>query len=50
MSGWFFINSRRLVQIGELWGNRFTILLRDLDVSLETALEVAGEVQSSPLL
>ncbi len=42
--------SRRLVQIGELWGNRFTILLRDLDVSLEKALEVADEVQSSPLL
>jgi len=42
--------SRRLVQIGELWGNRFTILLRDLDVSLERALEVADEVQSSPLL
>ncbi len=42
--------SRRLVQIGELWGNRFTILLRDLDVSLEEALEVADKVQSSPLL
>ncbi len=42
--------SRRLVQIGELWGNRFTILLRDLDVSLEKALEVADTVQASPLL
>lgn len=42
--------SRHLVQIGDLLGNRFTILLRDLDVSLEKALEVADEVQSSPLL
>ena len=42
--------SRQLVQIGDLLGNRFTILLRDLDVSLDKALEVAEEVQSSPLL
>ena len=42
--------SRQLVQIGDLLGNRFTILLRDLDVSLDKALEVAEEVQTSPLL
>jgi len=42
--------SRQLIQIGDLLGNRFTILLRDLDVSLDKALEVAEEVQSSPLL
>jgi tRNA pseudouridine13 synthase len=42
--------SRRLVQIGDLLGNRFTILLRDIDVSLDKALEVAEEVQSSQLL
>jgi len=38
------------VQIGDLLGNRFTILLRDIDVSLDKALEVAEEVQSSQLL
>jgi tRNA pseudouridine13 synthase len=42
--------SKSLVQIGDLRGNRFTILLRDLDVSLDRALEVAREVQSTPLL
>ena len=42
--------SRQLIQIGDLLGNRFTILLRDLEVSLDKALEVAEEVQSSPLL
>jgi tRNA pseudouridine13 synthase len=42
--------SRNLVQIGDLLGNRFTILLRDLDVSLEEAKEVADEVESTPLL
>ncbi|TFH09977.1 MAG: tRNA pseudouridine(13) synthase TruD [Candidatus Thorarchaeota archaeon] len=43
-------HSRQLVQIGDLIGNRFTILLRDIDASLDKALEVAEEVQSSPLL
>jgi len=43
-------HSRKLVQIGDLLGNRFTILLRDLEVTLDKALEVAEEVQSSPLL
>jgi len=42
--------SKHLVQIGDLVGNRFTILLRDLDVPLDKALEIAEEVQSSPLL
>jgi tRNA pseudouridine13 synthase len=42
--------SKKLIQIGELLGNRFTILLRDLDVSLDRAMEVAEEVQSTPLL
>ncbi|MGY5871560.1 MAG: tRNA pseudouridine(13) synthase TruD [Candidatus Thorarchaeota archaeon] len=42
--------ARHLVQIGDLWGNRFTILLRDLDVPMKEALEIAGEVQSLPLL
>ena len=42
--------SKQLIQIGELLGNRFTILLRQLDVPLEKALEVAEEVQTTPLL
>jgi len=42
--------SRRLVRIGDLLGNRFTILLRDLEVSLDKALEVADEVESTSLL
>ena len=42
--------SKHLVQIGDLVGNRFTILLRNLDVSPEQALEVAEEVLPQPLL
>ncbi len=42
--------SKKLVQIGDLLGNRFSILLRDLDVSLDEALEISEEVRSTPLL
>ncbi|MGY5860562.1 MAG: tRNA pseudouridine(13) synthase TruD [Candidatus Thorarchaeota archaeon] len=42
--------SKQLIQIGDLLGNRFTILLRDLDVPMDKALKVAEEVQSTPLL
>ncbi|MBE0526483.1 MAG: tRNA pseudouridine(13) synthase TruD [Candidatus Thorarchaeota archaeon] len=42
--------SKHLVQIGDLLGNRFTILLRDIDVSPERALEVAEDVLPQPLL
>ena len=42
--------SKRLVQIGELWGNRFTVLLRDIVISADEAAEKAKELQSVPLL
>jgi len=42
--------SKRPVQIGELWGNRFTILLRDFVVPVDEAVERAKELQSIPLL
>ena len=42
--------SKRLVQIGELWGNRFTILLRDIVIPANEAAEIAKELQSIPLI
>ena len=42
--------SRQGVQIGDLWGNRFKILLRDIETDCETALELALQVKDTPLL
>ena len=45
-----FSYSRRPIQIGDLWGNRFTILLRELEVDSDTALSAAEAVREIPLL
>jgi tRNA pseudouridine13 synthase len=45
-----FSYSRHPLQIGDLWGNRFTILMRDLDVDSETALSAAEAIRNTPLL
>jgi tRNA pseudouridine13 synthase len=45
-----FFYSRHPIQIGDLWGNRFTILLRNIDADSETALTVAEVVRETPLL
>ncbi len=42
--------TRRPVQIGDLWGNRFTILLRDIISDCDTALLVSNQLREKPLL
>ncbi|MFW9964367.1 MAG: tRNA pseudouridine(13) synthase TruD [Candidatus Sifarchaeia archaeon] len=42
--------TRHPVQIGDLWGNRFTILLKDITSDCETAIEAANQLQEKPLL
>jgi len=43
-------SSKKPVQIGELWGNRFTILLRNIQVPADEAVEKVRELKSVPLL
>jgi tRNA pseudouridine13 synthase len=43
-----FSYSRRPLQIGDLWGNRFTIMMRDLEVDSETALSAAEAIRNTP--
>jgi len=45
-----FSYTRHPIQIGDLWGNKFTILLRDLEVDSDTALKSAETVRETPLL
>ncbi len=45
-----FSYTRHPIQIGDLWGNKFTILLRDLEVDPDTALRAAEAVRETPLL
>jgi tRNA pseudouridine13 synthase len=40
---------RKPIQIGELWGNRFTILLTNIETDCETAIEVSDNL-NRPLL
>ncbi|MFW9892683.1 MAG: tRNA pseudouridine(13) synthase TruD [Candidatus Thorarchaeota archaeon] len=42
--------TRKPIQIGDLWGNRFTILLRNIDTEGDSALDVIMEIQNTPLL
>jgi tRNA pseudouridine13 synthase len=45
-----FSYSQRPIQIGDLWGNRFTILLREIEVDSDKALSTAEAVRETPLL
>jgi len=45
-----FSYARHPLQIGDLWGNKFTILLRDLEVDSDTAMSAAKVVSETPLL
>jgi tRNA pseudouridine13 synthase len=45
-----FSYSKSPLQIGDLWGNRFTVFVRDLDVDGESAVEEAQTVRTTPLL
>ncbi|MGY5853496.1 MAG: tRNA pseudouridine(13) synthase TruD, partial [Candidatus Thorarchaeota archaeon] len=42
--------ARKALQIGDLWGNRFTIRLEDMDVACEEALESARTLGEHQLL
>jgi tRNA pseudouridine13 synthase len=42
--------TRHPIQIGELWGNRFTILLRDITSDCDSALEMANQLRETSLL
>ncbi|MDF1539360.1 MAG: tRNA pseudouridine(13) synthase TruD [Candidatus Thorarchaeota archaeon] len=42
--------SRKQIQIGDLWGNRFTLLVRDLDIPCEQARELSKELRTDPIL
>ncbi|MCK5150495.1 MAG: tRNA pseudouridine(13) synthase TruD, partial [Candidatus Thorarchaeota archaeon] len=42
--------SRKQLRTGDLWGNRFRILLRNLDVSCKEACERASEIARQPIL
>jgi tRNA pseudouridine13 synthase len=45
-----FFYSRTPVQIGDLWGNRFTILMRGIEVDAKDALAAVQTIRSTPLL
>lgn len=38
------------IQIGDLWGNRFTLLLRNPEVEYEQVLEYAQQLRNEPIL
>ncbi|MHA2057306.1 MAG: tRNA pseudouridine(13) synthase TruD [Candidatus Thorarchaeota archaeon] len=42
--------TRHPIQIGDLWGNRFTILIKDLTSDCDSFLEVVDQLRESPLL
>ncbi len=42
--------SRRSINIGDLWGNQFRILLRKMNIECEEALEAIEELRKTPLL
>lgn len=42
--------TRKPIQIGDLWGNRFTILLRDITANSDAALKAADQLRSTPLM
>jgi tRNA pseudouridine13 synthase len=42
--------TRHPIQIGDLWGNRFTIHLKDITVDSDIALESTKQLRNTPLL
>jgi len=45
-----FEYSRKQIRVGGLWGNRFTILVRELDTPCEQARDLSGELRTNPIL
>jgi tRNA pseudouridine13 synthase len=41
---------RQRIQIGDLWGNKFSILLRDLNVDCKDAIDTCLELRKTPIL
>ncbi|MHA1905337.1 MAG: tRNA pseudouridine(13) synthase TruD [Candidatus Thorarchaeota archaeon] len=41
---------KQRIQIGDLWGNQFTILLRDLNVDCKDAVDTCREIRKTPIL
>ncbi len=41
---------RRPVRVGDLWGNRFTVMLRGVEVDCDTALDLANSLAGQPIL
>ncbi|NHI83905.1 MAG: tRNA pseudouridine(13) synthase TruD [Candidatus Thorarchaeota archaeon] len=44
------VYTSRPVQVGDLWGNRFTILLANIETSCEAAYSVVEKIKNHPLL
>ena len=42
--------TRHPIQIGDLWGNRFSILLKDITSDCDSAVEAANQLKGKPLL
>jgi tRNA pseudouridine13 synthase len=42
--------TRHPIQVGDLWGNRFTILLRDINSDCDSATSVVNQIKKRPLL
>jgi tRNA pseudouridine13 synthase len=42
--------TRHPIQIGDLWGNRFTVLLKDIESDCDSAVEAANQLKGRPLL
>lgn len=42
--------SRHQVQIGDLWGNKFSIVLKNIDVSCDEAKVMVDTIRNSPIL
>jgi tRNA pseudouridine13 synthase len=42
--------TRNPIQIGDLWGNRFSILIKDITSDCESALEIVDQLRERPIL
>ncbi len=42
--------SRKQIQVGSLWGNKFTILVRELNIPCERARQLSNELRTNPML
>ena len=45
-----FAYSRHPIQIGDLWGNRFTIILKNLETNVDDAFPIVETIRTTPIL